>query len=39
MATTRRYEDIAEALSSYLPNPDLDLLQKAYLYSAKVHAG
>ncbi|MEC9465094.1 MAG: bifunctional (p)ppGpp synthetase/guanosine-3',5'-bis(diphosphate) 3'-pyrophosphohydrolase [Myxococcota bacterium] len=39
MATTRRYEDIAEAMAGYLPNPDLELLQKAYLYSAKVHAG
>ncbi|MBT6489960.1 MAG: bifunctional (p)ppGpp synthetase/guanosine-3',5'-bis(diphosphate) 3'-pyrophosphohydrolase [Deltaproteobacteria bacterium] len=39
MAATRRYEEIAEALSSYLPSPDLDLVQKAYLYSAKVHAG
>ena len=39
MAATRRYEEIAEALASYLPSPDLDLVQKAYLYSAKVHAG
>lgn len=39
MGATRRYEDIAEALGSYLPNPDLILVQKAYLYSAKVHAG
>ena len=39
MTEIRRYEDIAEALSSYHPEPNLELVQKAYLYSAKVHAG
>ena len=34
-----RYEDIAEALTSYLPEANLGLVQRAYLYSSKVHAG
>ena len=36
---TRRYEDIEEALAVYHPEADLSLVQRAYLYSAKVHAG
>lgn len=39
MATTRRFEDIVEALQAYLPNPDIAFIQRAYMYSAKVHAG
>ncbi|MEE2960453.1 MAG: bifunctional (p)ppGpp synthetase/guanosine-3',5'-bis(diphosphate) 3'-pyrophosphohydrolase [Myxococcota bacterium] len=39
MVLKRRYEDIAEEILSYLPQADLSLVQKAYLYSAKVHAG
>lgn len=39
MATTRRYEDIVEMVQSYKPDPDVDLIQRAYMYSAKVHAG
>ncbi|MEL6338434.1 MAG: bifunctional (p)ppGpp synthetase/guanosine-3',5'-bis(diphosphate) 3'-pyrophosphohydrolase [Myxococcota bacterium] len=39
MPTTRRYEDIVEAVQSYKPNPNIDLIQRAYMYSAKVHAG
>ncbi|MEO1171285.1 MAG: bifunctional (p)ppGpp synthetase/guanosine-3',5'-bis(diphosphate) 3'-pyrophosphohydrolase, partial [Myxococcota bacterium] len=39
MAGTRRYEDIVEAVQSYKPTPDIDLIQRAYMYSAKVHAG
>jgi len=35
----RRYEDIAEALVAYHPEADISLVQRAYLYSAKVHAG
>ncbi len=39
MAATRRIEDIVEALGSYHPGADVDLIQRAYMYSAKVHAG
>ena len=35
----RRVEDILEALSEYHPDPDQSLVQRAYMYSAKVHAG
>ncbi len=35
--STRRIEDIVEALQSYRQSPDLALIQRAYLYSAKVH--
>ncbi len=35
----RRFEDIVEAMQGYLPEADLDLIQRAYVYSAKVHAG
>jgi GTP diphosphokinase / guanosine-3',5'-bis(diphosphate) 3'-diphosphatase len=35
----RRFEDIVEAMSGYMPEADLDLIQRAYVYSAKVHAG
>ena len=36
---TRRFEDILEALQGYHAAADLGLLQRAYIYSAKVHAG
>ena len=36
---TRRYEDIAEALAAYHPDADFSLVRRAYMYSAKVHAG
>ena len=36
---TRRYEDIAEAIIAYHPKADIGLIQRAYMYSAKVHAG
>ncbi|MED5463956.1 MAG: bifunctional (p)ppGpp synthetase/guanosine-3',5'-bis(diphosphate) 3'-pyrophosphohydrolase [Myxococcota bacterium] len=36
---TRRYEDIAEALAAYHPEADFSLVRRAYMYSAKVHAG
>ena len=34
-----RLNDILERVSSYHPAADLDLLKKAYVYSAKVHQG
>jgi len=39
MATTRRFEDIVEAVQAYHPSPDLDIIERAYMYSAKVHGG
>ncbi|RYE90584.1 MAG: bifunctional (p)ppGpp synthetase/guanosine-3',5'-bis(diphosphate) 3'-pyrophosphohydrolase, partial [Cytophagaceae bacterium] len=35
----RRFEDIAEAIQEYHPGADIAFIQRAYLYSAKVHAG
>ncbi|MBL4818410.1 MAG: bifunctional (p)ppGpp synthetase/guanosine-3',5'-bis(diphosphate) 3'-pyrophosphohydrolase [Deltaproteobacteria bacterium] len=34
-----RLNDIFEIIKSYHPQADFDLIQKAYVYSAKVHAG
>ncbi len=34
-----RFNDILENLTSYNPNADIDLLKKAYVFSAKVHLG
>ena len=34
-----RLNDIIEIVRSYHPQADLDLIHKAYVYSAKVHAG
>jgi len=34
-----RFNDIAEQVESYNPSADLDLLGKAYVFSAKVHQG
>src|SRR5450432_2388374 len=34
-----RLSDILERVSAYHPAPDLDLIKKAYVYSAKVHQG
>jgi GTP pyrophosphokinase len=34
-----RFNDILERLLSYYPNADVDLLRKAYVFSAKVHLG
>src|SRR5512137_1936140 len=39
MVTRRRFEDIVEAMQAYHPAPHLELIEKAYMYSAKVHAG
>ncbi|MEK7704249.1 MAG: bifunctional (p)ppGpp synthetase/guanosine-3',5'-bis(diphosphate) 3'-pyrophosphohydrolase, partial [Myxococcota bacterium] len=36
---TRRFEDIVEAVQLYHPQPKIELIQRAYMYSAKVHAG
>ncbi len=37
--STLRFEDILAEVESYNPNADLDLIRKAYVYSAKVHQG
>jgi guanosine-3',5'-bis(diphosphate) 3'-pyrophosphohydrolase len=34
-----RLNDILDRVTTYHPNPDLDLIKKAYVYSAKVHTG
>ena len=34
-----RFNDILERLISYHPNADIELLKKAYVFSAKVHLG
>ena len=34
-----RLNDILDRISRYHPDPDLDLIKKAYVYSAKVHQG
>jgi GTP pyrophosphokinase len=34
-----RFTDIKEEVASYLPNADFSLLEKAYVFSAKVHKG
>jgi len=34
-----RLNDILDRVTSYHPDPDLDLVKKAYVYSAKVHTG
>jgi GTP pyrophosphokinase len=34
-----RYEDIQEKVESYLPDADLDLLRRAYVFSAMEHRG
>ena len=34
-----RLNDILEQVRSYHPDPDLDIIKKAYVYSAKVHQG
>ncbi|MEE8408794.1 MAG: HD domain-containing protein, partial [Myxococcota bacterium] len=39
MAAQRRVEDILEAIQAYIPAPNHELIRRAYMYSAKVHAG
>ena len=34
-----RLNDILDRVSAYHPSPDLDVIKKAYVYSAKVHQG
>jgi GTP pyrophosphokinase len=34
-----RLNDILDQVSQYHPDPDLDVIKKAYVYSAKVHQG
>jgi GTP pyrophosphokinase len=34
-----RLSDILQKVASYHPEPDLDVIKKAYVYSAKVHQG
>ncbi|MFO7157327.1 MAG: HD domain-containing protein, partial [Pseudomonadota bacterium] len=34
-----RLNDILQRVAQYHPDPDLDLIKKAYVYSAKVHQG
>src|SRR3990172_997941 len=34
-----RFEDILEKVESYLPDADVDLLRRAYVFSAKEHKG
>ena len=34
-----RLNDILQRVSSYHPDPDLDIIKKAYVYSARVHQG
>src|SRR5262249_33071363 len=34
-----RRNDILQRVASYHPDPDLDIIKKAYVYSAKVHQG
>lgn len=34
-----RLNDILDKVSSYAPNADLDLIMRAYVYSARAHAG
>ncbi|HZH03189.1 MAG TPA: bifunctional (p)ppGpp synthetase/guanosine-3',5'-bis(diphosphate) 3'-pyrophosphohydrolase, partial [Myxococcaceae bacterium] len=34
-----RLNDILQKVAAYHPDPDLDILKKAYVYSAKVHQG
>ena len=34
-----RFNDIADRVLDYSPNADLQLMQKAYVFSAKVHEG
>src|SRR6478672_7376204 len=34
-----RLNDILQRVAGYHPDPDLDIIKKAYVYSAKVHQG
>jgi GTP pyrophosphokinase len=39
MGSQLRLNDIIEQVTAYHPDADVDLIKKAYVYSAKVHAG
>jgi GTP diphosphokinase / guanosine-3',5'-bis(diphosphate) 3'-diphosphatase len=39
MQPALRLNDILDAVTAYNPNADVDLIKKAYVYCAKVHAG
>ncbi len=39
MAALIRLNDILQRVAAYHPDPDLDIIKKAYVYSAKVHQG
>lgn len=39
MQSALRLNDILEAVAAYHPRADVDLIKKAYVYCAKVHAG
>ncbi|HEY1100923.1 MAG TPA: HD domain-containing protein, partial [Myxococcota bacterium] len=39
MQQALRLNDILEAVAAYNPHADVDLIKKAYVYCAKVHAG
>ena len=34
-----RLNDIIEKVNSYLPEADVEVIKRAYVYSAKVHGG
>lgn len=34
-----RFSDISDAIARYHPDPDLDLIRRAYVFAAKAHAG
>ncbi len=34
-----RIEDITDKISFYIPDPDIELINRAYIFSAKVHKG
>ena len=34
-----RINDIVDKVSDYLPDADLDIIERAYIYSARVHEG
>ena len=34
-----KIQDLTEALSKYLPDADISIVEKAYEYSAKAHQG
>ena len=34
-----RINNILDKISEYYPNPDVDVVERAYIYSARVHAG